>query len=160
MTPRITAAHEGAALEAARALIREYADQLGVNLSFQGIDAELASLPGDYAPPAGALLVAWDGDTPAGCVGVRHLEPGVCELKRLYVRAAYRGAGLGRALAEAAVTAGRSLGYRVMRLDTLADMASARELYRALGFVPTAPYRVNPLPGAEFLALDLRSAEG
>ncbi|MDQ3136724.1 MAG: GNAT family N-acetyltransferase [Gemmatimonadota bacterium] len=150
----------GPLLEEARALFAEYAGTLELDLSFQGFDAELASLPGAYAPPAGRLLVARHGDAAVGCVAVRALEPGVCELKRLYVQPVARGLGVGRHLTEAAVAEARAAGYRVMRLDTLATMASARRLYAGLGFRAIPAYRHNPLPGVEFLELDLRVPEG
>ena len=137
--------------ELARALFREYADSLGVDLSFQGFEDELAALPGGYD----AVLVARIGGDAAGCVGVRPLEPGVCEMKRLYVRPFARGTGLGRALAEAAITRARELGYGRMRLDTLPSMGAAQELYRSLGFVEIAPYRHNPIAGSSFLELEL-----
>ena len=138
-------------VELVRALFREYADSLGVDLSFQGFEDELAALPGGYD----ALLVARiDGDA-AGCVGVRPLGPGVCEMKRLYVRRSARGTGLGRALAEAAIAHARGLGYERMRLDTLPSMGAAQELYRSLGFVEIAPYRHNPIAGTSFLELRL-----
>ena len=138
-------------VELVRALFREYAGSLGVDLSFQGFEDELAALPGGYD----AVLVARIGCDAAGCVGVRPLEPGVCEMKRLYVRPSARGTGLGRALAEAAIARGRGLGYERMRLDTLPSMATAQELYRSLGFVEIAPYRHNPVAGASFLELRL-----
>src|SRR5439155_15819511 len=116
-------------LDAARTLIREYAESLGVDLSFQDFAREVAELPGDYAPPAGALIVAWEGEVAAGCVALRPLERDACEMKRLYVRHAFRGQGLGRVLALAAIDAARVAGYARMRLDTLASMGAARALH-------------------------------
>jgi len=142
-------------LAAARQLIGEYAAFLGMDLSFQNFQEELDGLPGKYAAPAGALFLALVrtgvGDSaPAGCVAVRRLAEGVCEMKRLFVRPAYRGLGIGRALAERAVAAGRELGYRSMRLDTLEELRGAVALYEAMGFRRIAPYYHNPLPGAQF----------
>ncbi len=134
-------------------LFREYADSLGVDLSYQGFDAELAALPGRYAPPQGALLLAVAATgQPVGCVAVRPLpEAGVCEMKRLHTRPSARGAGIGRALAEAAIEAARRAGYRSMRLDTLPDMAAAQSLYRRLGFETTPPYYDTPVQGTIFM---------
>ena len=134
-----------------RALFREYADALGIDLSFQDFDRELASLPGDYVPPRGALLLAEHQGAVAGCVALRPLESGVCEMKRLFVRPAFRGARLGRTLAEGILAEGRRLGYARMRLDTLPSMAEAIAMYERLGFTDIPPYRHNPIPGTRFL---------
>jgi ribosomal protein S18 acetylase RimI-like enzyme len=143
-------------VEAARALFGEYVDSLGVDLGFQGFDEELAALPAGYLPPTGVLLLADSEAGTVGCVAVRALEDDACELKRLYVRPAGRGAGLGRTLTEAAMAAARRLGYRRMRLDTLPTMQTAYGLYRELGFEEIEPYRFNPVPGTRYLELDLR----
>ena len=139
-----------------RALFEEYAAALGVDLGFQDFDRELAELPGEYVPPGGRLLLALDEGNPAGCVALRPFEPGVCEMKRLYVRSAFRGTGLGRLLAERIVGAGRDAGYERMRLDTLPAMAAARRLYESLGFVEIEAYRPNPIHGTTYFELALR----
>jgi GNAT superfamily N-acetyltransferase len=149
---RLAAADEVALVAA---LFREYGDSLGIDLSFQGFDDELARLPGEYAPPRGALLLAVEGNEPAGCAGIRPLEDDACELKRLYVRPAFRAGGLGRALSLAAIEEGRRLGYARMRLDTLPSMGAARRLYASLGFREIEPYRFNPVAGTQFLELEL-----
>jgi ribosomal protein S18 acetylase RimI-like enzyme len=142
----ITVAEGAAAIATLRGLFREYQAQLGVDLCFQGFEAELAALPGDYAPPL-------------GCVAMRPLDATTCEMKRLYVRDAARGLGLGRRLAERLIAEARALGYRRMVLDTLPSMAAAQGLYRSLGFAPIAPYTFNPVEGSRYLGLDL-AAEG
>jgi ribosomal protein S18 acetylase RimI-like enzyme len=130
------------------ALFRAYAAELPIDLALQGFDAELAKLPGDYAPRAGALLIARDKDGAAiGCVGLRPLGDQACEMKRLYVHPAARQTGLGRALALAVIETARQRGYREMKLDTLAQLERAIALYRSLGFMPTAPYGHHPYPG-------------
>jgi len=147
-------------IEACRELFREYASALGIDLWFQNFDAELADLPGDYAPPGGCLLLAWCDGELAGCVALRPLpeadESNACEMKRLYVRRAFRRFGLGRLLAEALIDRAQAIGYSAILLDTLDDMEAARELYASLGFVEVPPYYFNPIPGAHYLraALD------
>src|SRR5881409_940228 len=142
-------------LETSRTLIGEYGASLGIDLAFQDFARELDELPGAYRPPAGRLLLALVDGKPAGCAALRPLGDGGCELKRLYVRPGHRRLGLARTLTESLVATARELGYRLMLLDTMPSMAAAQELYRSLGFRETEPYRVNPVPGASFLALDL-----
>ncbi len=147
-------------LDAAREIFREYAEGLGVDLCFQQFDAELAGLPGDYAAPRGALLLASVDGLVAGCCALRPLEgsdyPDACEMKRLYVRKAFRGLGLGRLLAEAVLDAARQAGYACVLLDTLDDMEAARALYQDLGFEDIPPYYHNPIAGAHYLKAQLR----
>jgi len=146
-------------LDDARDIFREYAAGLGVDLCFQSFDAELAGLPGDYAPPRGALILAIIEGQVAGCVALRPLDnvdySNAAEMKRLYVRRAFRGFGLGRHLVEAVMDAARQAGYACILLDTLDDMEAARALYDELGFEDIPPYYHNPIPGAHYLRASL-----
>lgn len=142
-----------------RALFQEYAAGLAVDLCFQNFEEELATLPGEYAAPRGALLLARVDGELAGCVGLRPLDasdyPNAAEMKRLFVRRPFRGFGLGRRLAEAALDAARQAGYACVLLDTLDDMEAARALYEELGFEEIPPYYHNPVAGAHYLKVDL-----
>jgi ribosomal protein S18 acetylase RimI-like enzyme len=148
----IRPARTEADLDAARRLFTAYAESLDFDLCFQGFEAELDGLPGEYAPPDGALLLAEVEDAIVGCVALRPMkDDNVCEMKRLYVRPAFRHEGLGRALARAIVEKARSLGYDRMRLDTVQSMTAARRLYASLGFEETEPYYHNPLPDVVYM---------
>jgi putative acetyltransferase len=149
----IVPAHGSAQVAIARQLFREYADAIGVDLEYQGFSAELAALPSPYAPPQGALLIAQAGAEAAGCVALRRLDANAGEMKRLYVRPAFRGLGIAERLIAGVVFAARSAHYDELRLDTLADMGSAQSLYRKLGFVEMPPYNEAHLPGTRFYAL-------
>jgi putative acetyltransferase len=170
--PRIVSVDSAEALRQVSELFREYAASLGVDLSFQDFDRELASLPGDYAPPTGRLFLAFVDDfeetseaeqtrvipsasLASGCIALRKFSGHVCEMKRLYVRPQFRGHGVGRALAETIIGAAREIGYRRMRLDTLPQMKQAQTLYCALGFREIPPYRHNPVPGTRYFELAL-----
>ncbi|MEO6017868.1 MAG: GNAT family N-acetyltransferase [Polaromonas sp.] len=146
-------------LTATRLILNEYAGQLGVDLCFQNFQEELAGLPGEYDAPEGVLLLALVDGEVAGCCALRPLDsvdyPNAAEMKRLYVREAFRRLGLGRQLAEAVLDAARIAGYRSVLLDTLDDMESARALYADLGFGEIPPYYHNPIPGAHYLKADL-----
>jgi putative acetyltransferase len=148
-------------IESARELFEEYAARLGLDLCFQNFEKELAELPGEYTPPSGRLFLAIENDELAGCVALRKIAYGtsrdsVCEMKRLYVRPAFRGTGLGRTLAETIIKAARGIGYARMRLDTLpGKMDRAIAMYRSLGFKNIQPYYLNPVTDAAFMELEL-----
>jgi GNAT superfamily N-acetyltransferase len=142
-------------IDTVRGLFREYAEWLNVDLCFQGFDAELATLPGRYAPPDGRLLLARDAGAAVGCIGLRRVDATTGEVKRLYVRPEARGHGLGGELARRVIAAAREIGYRRLVLDTLAPMAEARSLYGALGFREIPAYYANPLPGVIYMELVL-----
>ena len=153
----LRAASGAADMATVRTLFREYADWLGVDLCFQGFEQELQELPGFYRPPQGALLIAETDNEVAGVVGVRPIEEDLAEMKRLWVRAGFRGLGIGRRLAEASVSIARDGGYRAMVLDTLSDprLDAAREIYETMGFRQVPPYYHNPLEGVLYYRLDL-----
>ena len=138
-----------------RELFEEYEEFLGFDLGFQNFQAELDSLPGAYGPPTGALLLAREKEQALGCVGLRALEPGVCEMKRLYLRPEARGKGLGLALCQAVIVRARTLGYNQMKLDTVSKLEKAIELYRSLGFVECTAYCHNPQPDVQYFELQL-----
>ena len=154
---RIAPALSDLQIEQVRRLFVEYQEELGIDLCFQNFSSEVANLPGDYALPDGRLTLAVMDGEPAGCIALRKIAPGVCEMKRLYVRARFRGTGLGSKLAKLMIREARVSGYQQMRLDTLpGKMDRAIELYRTLGFKQIEPYYHNPVAGAMFLELDLR----
>lgn len=146
-------------IESARLLFIDYQADLGIDLCFQGFDAELANLPGEYAEPSGALVLAFVDGMPAGCCALRSLmhsdQLNACEMKRLFVRRAFRGFGLGRLLVDEIISCARLAGYTTMLLDTLSDMETARALYHEAGFYEVAPYYHNPIAGAHYLKVDL-----
>ena len=151
----IREAHYAPHLAEIRALFEEYEAELDFDLCFQNFQAELDGLPGAYAPPSGCLLLAESEGRTAGCVALRKLEEGICEMKRLYVRPAFRGRKVGRLLAEALIGQARGMGYLTMRLDTAPPMQRAQALYAKLGFREIAPYYINPIEGARYLELNL-----
>lgn len=155
---RIHEARSEQEIHPARRLFEEYAAAIGISLCFQNFDRELAGLPGHYAPPDGRLLLASTTDDQlAGCIALRKLGPGICEMKRLFVRPAFRGTGLGRLLVESIISEAREMGHAHMRLDTLPGrMDTAIALYRSVGFVEIGPYCENPVEGAKFMELDMR----
>jgi putative acetyltransferase len=142
-------------LVAARRLFVEYAESLGIDFCFQNFQRELAELPGAYAPPDGRLLLAVENDEAVGCIALRKLADGVCEMKRLYVQPKHRRDGLGRGLVDAVILAAREIGYERMRLDSVSRLKGAAALYRSLGFTDIPPYRYNPLPDAVYMELVL-----
>jgi putative acetyltransferase len=143
-------------MQKVRVLFREYASSLTFDLSFQNFEQELADLPGPYGPPSGCLLLAEEGNEPAGCVALKKLTDGACEMKRLFVRSRHRGSGLGRTLVEQIIREAQRLGYTAIRLDTVSSvMDRAIALYRTLGFRDIPPYHFNPVPGALFMELPL-----
>jgi ribosomal protein S18 acetylase RimI-like enzyme len=142
-------------VEEVRKLFLEYEKSLDIDLCFQDFEKELENLPGEYAAPSGRLILAFEDDAIAGCVALRKLSDGACEMKRLYVKPEFRGAGIGRRLAEAVLREARTIGYTKMYLDTLASMKEAGGLYQSLGFEETEPYRYNPCEDCRFMALVL-----
>jgi len=142
-------------LSQVRELLIEYAASLGFDLHFQEFKKEVAGFPGEYSPPDGRFLLAEEDEKTAGCVALRRISQGVCEMKRLYVRPEFRKKGIGRQLTEAIIEEARKIGYRHMRLDSVPFMKEAIVLYRSLGFKEIEPYRCNPIEGAKFMELDL-----
>jgi ribosomal protein S18 acetylase RimI-like enzyme len=153
--PLIRPASSAPDVAAARLLLEEYQASLGFSLCFQNFDAELAGLPGAYAPPEGRLLLAFASGGPAGCIALRKIADDICEMKRLWVRPAFRGTGLGRRLAESLLGEARTIGYRRIRLDTLPSMGRAQALYVSLGFRDIPPYNDHPIEGTRFMEAPL-----
>jgi putative acetyltransferase len=146
-------------IDTTRELFKEYEGWLGINLCFQNFEKELANLPGEYVPPDGRLLLAFENNKVAGCIALRRIGEDVCEMKRLFVRSDFRGKGLGRKLVDAITAEAKEIGYQKIRLDTLPPkMNQAIALYRSLGFREIEPYYPNPVPGAKFMELELVSS--
>ena len=143
-------------LQAIRDLFNEYSHSLAFGLEFQNFAVEIATLPGEYTPPYGELLIAKAGRNVVGCVGLRKFSEEACEMKRLYVRTAFRGRKIGRDLVLSLIECARQKGYREMYLDTVPSMIEAQNLYESLGFVSIPPYRHNPVAGARFMRLNLK----
>jgi ribosomal protein S18 acetylase RimI-like enzyme len=152
---RYLKAESGEHLEITKKLFMEYARSLEFSLGFQDFEEEIAGMPGHYGPPDGCILLVYVGDEAAGCVALRKLEKGICEMKRLYVRPEYRGQGIGKALSEKVIEEAMRIGYHKMRLDTLASMKEAISIYRRQGFREIKPYRYNPFEYAVFLEKDI-----
>jgi ribosomal protein S18 acetylase RimI-like enzyme len=149
-------AHRADDIEIVRSLLREYQQRLGVDLSFQGFETELAALPGSYAPPSGRLLLARHEQTPVGCVALQRVSSSRGEMKRLYVPPSARGLGVGRKLVEQLLAEAQAIGYSEVVLDTLPDMIEAQRLYQQFGFGDIEPYRPNPIAGTRYLGKKLR----
>lgn len=156
----IVEAHTHKELQEAARLFREYAASLDISLDFQGFEEELASLPGCYASPEGSILLAKSQEEFAGCVALRKLADGSCEMKRLFIRPAFRGRKIGVSLCEEIIDKARELGYQRMRLDTLESMQAARAVYTSLGFREIGPYCYNPIEDAVFMELNLSDPAG
>ena len=145
-------------IAAVRRLFNAYAASLGIDLSYQGFETELAGLPGNYAPPRGRLLLAVAEDSATGCVALRPIDDQTCEMKRLFVRPERQGSGLGRRLATRVIDEARAIGYTTILLDTLPSMQGALRLYESLGFVRRPPYFQSPIEGNVFMELRLENA--
>lgn len=142
-------------MDEVKAIFLEYAASLDIDLCFQNFQQELDTLPGKYSPPEGAIILAKSGDKAAGCVALRKIDGDICEMKRLFVRDAYKKMGIGRRLVSLVLDEARELGYRYIRLDTLSTMKKAIELYTKFGFYDIEPYIYNPIEGARYMELDL-----
>lgn len=152
----LSQAHSKEAFEIAKNLFNEYAEELGIDLSFQNFSKELEEVEIEYAPPQGALFLAHnEGKEAIACFAIRKWEGEICELKRMYIRKAFRGKGLGKKLLLKSIEQAKTLGYEKMRLDTLPSMRAAIELYRSVGFVEIEAYRYNPISGTKYFEKEL-----